>query len=115
MVRANVNPLSIEVTTRDGKAVQRLAMTESTGSGGGHGALTFSLGSGPLLGLGEGGPQFDRKGSIDRDAKRSGRLSAAHARWPRADSVAASAPTAGACLSIVRSDRFDLTGTAADH
>ena len=27
------------------------------------GALTFTIGSGPLLGLGEGGPQFDRRGS----------------------------------------------------
>ena len=29
------------------------------------GALSFRLGRGPLLGLGEGGPQFDRRGSID--------------------------------------------------
>ena len=29
------------------------------------GTLSFLLGSGPLLGLGEGGPQFDRKGSVD--------------------------------------------------
>jgi len=30
------------------------------------GALAFSLGGGPILGLGEGGPQFDRRGSTDR-------------------------------------------------
>ena len=29
------------------------------------GTLSFLLGRGPLLGLGEGGPQFDRRGSID--------------------------------------------------
>ncbi|HJY34360.1 MAG TPA: glycoside hydrolase family 31 protein, partial [Vicinamibacterales bacterium] len=29
------------------------------------GTLSFLLGHGPLLGLGEGGPQFDRRGSID--------------------------------------------------
>ena len=29
------------------------------------GTLSFLLGRGPLLGLGEGGPQFDRKGSFD--------------------------------------------------
>ena len=29
------------------------------------GSLSFRIGAGPLLGLGEGGPQFDRKGSID--------------------------------------------------
>ena len=28
--------------------------------------ISFLLGSGPLLGMGEGGPQFDRKGAIDR-------------------------------------------------
>jgi len=28
--------------------------------------MSFMLGQGPLLGLGEGGPQFDRKGSVDR-------------------------------------------------
>jgi alpha-glucosidase/alpha-D-xyloside xylohydrolase len=30
------------------------------------GALAFSLGGGAILGLGEGGPQFDRRGSTDR-------------------------------------------------
>jgi alpha-glucosidase/alpha-D-xyloside xylohydrolase len=30
------------------------------------GTLTFSLGGGAILGLGEGGPQFDRRGSTDR-------------------------------------------------
>ena len=29
------------------------------------GAMTFALGGSPLLGLGEGGPQFDRRGSTD--------------------------------------------------
>ena len=28
--------------------------------------VSFLLPKGPLLGLGEGGPQFDRKGSVDR-------------------------------------------------
>ena len=51
-------------------------------------SLSFLLSKGPLLGLGEGGPQFDRKGSVDRDAQRPGRLPAAHARRPRADPVA---------------------------
>ncbi len=30
------------------------------------GAITFALGGGPVLGLGEGGPQFDRRGATDR-------------------------------------------------
>ena len=30
------------------------------------GSFAFHLGDGPVLGLGEGGPQFDRRGSVDR-------------------------------------------------
>ena len=40
-------------------AVQRLRLEEESG------ALTFESGTSPLLGLGEGGPQFDRRGSAD--------------------------------------------------
>ncbi len=50
--------------------------------------MSFLLPKGPLLGLGEGGPQFDRKGSDRSHAQRPGRLPAAHARRARADSVA---------------------------
>ena len=38
----------------------RFASTRETGS------FAFHLGDGPVLGLGEGGPQFDRRGSVDR-------------------------------------------------
>jgi alpha-glucosidase (family GH31 glycosyl hydrolase) len=48
------------VERADGQAVQTL--TWRTGSPG----ITFALPSGPLLGLGEGGAQFDRKGKTDR-------------------------------------------------
>jgi len=41
-------------------ASQRLRVDPQTG------ALTFNMGDAPLLGLGEGGPQFDRRGSTDR-------------------------------------------------
>jgi hypothetical protein len=58
VVRATLNPLTIDVTTRDGKPVQRFVMNADAPG------LSFSLGSGPLLGFGEGGPQFDRKGAI---------------------------------------------------
>jgi hypothetical protein len=37
--------------------VQRLSLSETAPT------IAFSLGKGPVLGLGEGGPQFDRKGS----------------------------------------------------
>src|SRR5262249_27328631 len=41
----------------EGKLVQRLEMRPDTPG------LSFSVGSGPILGFGEGGPQFDRRGS----------------------------------------------------
>jgi alpha-glucosidase/alpha-D-xyloside xylohydrolase len=53
-------PPVIEVKTNTGATVQRLTF-DSANPG-----MSFLLGSGPLLGLGEGGPQFDRKGSTDR-------------------------------------------------
>jgi len=53
-------PPTIGIETRAGAVVQRLVFdAESPG-------MSFLLGDGPLLGLGEGGPQFDRKGSADR-------------------------------------------------
>jgi alpha-glucosidase (family GH31 glycosyl hydrolase) len=52
--------LHFDVRAKDGHTIQRLSMDSETG------ALRFGLGDGPLLGLGEGGPQFDRRGSSDR-------------------------------------------------
>ena len=53
-------PPTLAIDTRDGAPVQRLELdAERPG-------MSFLLGDGPLLGLGEGGPQFDRKGSTDR-------------------------------------------------
>ena len=46
--------------TAGNRPVQRLTVDAASG------ALRFSLGHGPLFGLGEGGPQFDRRGSTDR-------------------------------------------------
>lgn len=53
------NPLTIKVSDNAGKPVQELRLDEETG------AVTFTLGSGPILGMGEGGPQFDRRGNLD--------------------------------------------------
>jgi alpha-glucosidase (family GH31 glycosyl hydrolase) len=51
------NPPTLTVETQAGRAVQRLTFdSERPG-------MSFALPDGPLLGLGEGGPQFDRKGS----------------------------------------------------
>jgi len=49
--RAQDGPIEIRVNDR------RFAIDPQSG------ALTFTIGAGPLLGLGEGGPQFDRRGS----------------------------------------------------
>jgi alpha-glucosidase/alpha-D-xyloside xylohydrolase len=53
-------PLAARIETRQGRMVQRLRWNAETG------ALHFLLGDGPLLALGQGGPQFDRRGSQDR-------------------------------------------------
>jgi alpha-glucosidase (family GH31 glycosyl hydrolase) len=50
-----LDPLTITVG-----AAQRLRFDSNSG------AVSFAVGDGPLLGLGEGGPQFDRRGSTDR-------------------------------------------------
>src|SRR2546421_5197435 len=54
------DPLRIGVSRPDGRLVQQLVVD------GASGALWFGLGDGPLLGMGEGGAQFDRRGSVDR-------------------------------------------------
>ncbi len=56
-VRVSSHPLRIAVSTAAGKPVETLKFDAATG------AVTFPLGTGPLLGLGEGGPQFNRRGS----------------------------------------------------
>jgi alpha-glucosidase (family GH31 glycosyl hydrolase) len=53
-------PLTVRVEAPDGRLIQHLRVDGETGS------FTFHLGDGPVLGLGEGGPQFDRRGSADR-------------------------------------------------
>ncbi|HEV3062023.1 MAG TPA: TIM-barrel domain-containing protein [Vicinamibacterales bacterium] len=57
---ADPSAVRIVARARDGRVVQRLWVDAQTG------ALRFSIGDRPVLGLGEGGPQFDRRGSIDR-------------------------------------------------
>jgi alpha-glucosidase (family GH31 glycosyl hydrolase) len=54
------DPLSIRVEAADGRLIQQIRVDSETG------AFTFHLGDGPVLGFGEGGPQFDRRGASDR-------------------------------------------------
>jgi len=58
-VRASFDPLSLAVSTASGVQIQTLSVDRVTG------VVSFVTGESPLLGLGEGGPQFDRRGSID--------------------------------------------------
>src|SRR5262245_58062064 len=59
-VTLSADPLTVRIEADGGRLVQVLRIDEPTG------ALGFRLGEGPVLGLGEGGPQFDRRGSVDR-------------------------------------------------
>ncbi len=65
-LRVNITtaPLSFTTTTESGDVIQRLEVNRDTG------VVSFITENAPLLGLGEGGPQFDRRGSVD--AMRSG-------------------------------------------
>jgi len=58
-VRVSTAPLSFTLETDDGRVVQHIEVDQATGT------VSFITGNSPLLGLGEGGPQFDRRGSVD--------------------------------------------------
>jgi alpha-glucosidase len=64
VVRFTDAPPTLHIETAGGESVQRLVLDAAAPG------MSFLLGQGPLLGLGEGGPQFDRKGS--RDEMRNG-------------------------------------------
>jgi alpha-glucosidase/alpha-D-xyloside xylohydrolase len=54
------DPLSFTVQNAQGQTIQQLTVNRETGE------LSFHTGDAPLLGLGEGGPQFDRRGDVDQ-------------------------------------------------
>lgn len=58
-LKISFNPVRITVANQRGDVTQQFAWDESTG------ILSFLNGSSPVFGLGEGGPQFDRRGSVD--------------------------------------------------
>src|SRR5271168_456127 len=53
-------PITVRVTNAGGEAIQTFTWDEDSR------ALSFLTGSTPLYGLGEGGAQFDRRGSLER-------------------------------------------------
>jgi alpha-glucosidase (family GH31 glycosyl hydrolase) len=60
VVRFSASPPRLDVEQANGTIVQRLTLDPDAPG------VTFLLPQGPLLGLGDGGPQFDRKGHEDR-------------------------------------------------
>src|SRR5262245_27530767 len=59
-IRVTTNPPTLHIKDKKGDTVQQLTLDAAAPG------LSFLLPKGPLLGLGEGGPQFDRKGSQDQ-------------------------------------------------
>jgi alpha-glucosidase (family GH31 glycosyl hydrolase) len=59
-VQISTHPLTFGIADAAGKKIQQLSVDPETGT------LSFAADNSPLLGLGEGGPQFDRRGSTDR-------------------------------------------------
>jgi len=59
VISLSPDPLSIQVKTETGRLVQELGFDEVSAD------LLFNIGGGHLLGLGQGGPQFDRRGHMD--------------------------------------------------
>ncbi len=60
IVKFTDSPPTLIVETAKGEPVQKLTLDAAAPG------MSFMLPTGPLLGLGEGGPQFDRKGSTDK-------------------------------------------------
>jgi alpha-glucosidase/alpha-D-xyloside xylohydrolase len=58
-IAACSHPLSFQIQTQTGRKLQQFTLNREGG------VLSFETGDAPVLGLGEGGPQFDRRGSVD--------------------------------------------------
>lgn len=58
-LKISLHPVSIKVANERGDVIQQLTWNQNAG------VCSFLIGSSPLFGLGEGGPQFDRRGSTD--------------------------------------------------
>jgi alpha-glucosidase/alpha-D-xyloside xylohydrolase len=76
-VKLSASPLTVRVESKAGRLVQEFRVDPT-------GKLSFAVGDAPLLGMGQGGPQFDRRGSSDRMGNGQGafRLATHGARVP---------------------------------
>jgi alpha-glucosidase/alpha-D-xyloside xylohydrolase len=59
-VRLSNEPFTVRCETGQGRLVQELKCDRATG------VISFLTGDRPVFGLGQGGPQFDRRGNVDR-------------------------------------------------
>jgi len=57
-IHVSANPIAFTISTLKGGRIQQLEVDPD-------GSVSFATGNSPLLGLGEGGAQFDRRGSTD--------------------------------------------------
>lgn len=89
-VHVSARPIAFTISTRKGSRIQQLEVDPD-------GNVSFATGNSPLLGLGEGGPQFDRRGSADPMISGQGGVSERTADAFR--SLGSSAPRAGRCFS----------------
>ena len=102
-VKLSNAPLAIHVEDKAGRMIQNLQIDASTG------AVTFPMGDGHVFGLGQGGPQFDRKGQLDKMGSGQGgyKLATNGAKVP----VQLAIGTSGWAMFIHQPvGAFDLTG-----
>src|SRR5947199_63737 len=59
-VKVSADPIAFTIASERGAPIHQMKLDKETG------VLSFTTGNASLLGLGEGGPQFDRRGSTDR-------------------------------------------------
>ncbi len=101
-VKVSASPLTFSIAGADGTAIQQLKVERASG------VVTFATGNSPLLGLGEGGPQFDRRGSVDTMKRGQGGYKLRNEWRARADSVADRHGAGGRCSFTSRSGRSTL-------
>ena len=65
-VRFKPDPLTFSIQTAKGDTVQHIQIDRQSA------VVSFTTGASPILGLGEGGPQFDRRGNTERMMSGSG-------------------------------------------
>jgi alpha-glucosidase/alpha-D-xyloside xylohydrolase len=102
-VKVSAEPIAIRVEGQDGRVIQELRVDGESGN------LTFRIGDTPVLGLGQGGPQFDKRGNLDRMGSGQGgfRLATHGAKVP----VQLLVGTSGWAMYIHQPlGSFDLTG-----